>query len=96
MEFIEFSLDGSVWSLVRLKVVVIISYFGKFWAVSIECVNICKFWKGDVAGRFECSMLSCASKAPRALTGFLASTAHPPQACGRTLRRNSVRCVSNY
>lgn len=61
-------------------------------SVSIECVNICKFWKGDVAGRFECSMLSCASKAPRALTGFLASTAHPPQACGRTLRRNSVRC----
>lgn len=61
-------------------------------SVSIECVNICKFWKGDVAGRFDCSMLSCASKAPRVLTGFLASTAHPPQACGRTVRRNNIRC----
>ncbi|KAL1550264.1 putative GTP diphosphokinase rsh1, chloroplastic [Salvia divinorum] len=61
-------------------------------SVSIECVNICKLRKGDVAGRFDCSMLSCASKAPRVLTGFLASTAHPPQACGRIVSRSSIRC----
>ncbi|PIN08766.1 GTP diphosphokinase [Handroanthus impetiginosus] len=61
-------------------------------SVSIECVNICKFWKGDVSGKYDCSMLSCASKAPRALTGFLASTAHSSQACGRIVGRNSVRC----
>ncbi|KAG8389517.1 hypothetical protein BUALT_Bualt02G0237600 [Buddleja alternifolia] len=60
-------------------------------SVPIECVNICKFWKGDVSGKYECSMLSCASKAPRALTGFLASTAHPPQPCGRIMRRNRIR-----
>ncbi|KAL8513409.1 hypothetical protein ACS0TY_012754 [Phlomoides rotata] len=60
-------------------------------SVSIECVNICKFWKGDVSGKYDCSMLSCASKAPRVLTGFLASTAHPPQACG-SMTRNCNRC----
>nr|XP_027127431.1 putative GTP diphosphokinase RSH1, chloroplastic [Coffea arabica] len=47
-------------------------------SVPVECVNVCKLWKGsDVSGRYECSVLSCAWKAPRALTGFLASTAHP-------------------
>ena len=46
-------------------------------------MKVCKLQNGDVAGRFDCSMLSCASKAPRVLTGFLASTAHPPQASGR-------------
>ncbi|XP_027162650.1 putative GTP diphosphokinase RSH1, chloroplastic isoform X3 [Coffea eugenioides] len=47
-------------------------------AVPVECVNVCKLWKGsDVSGRYECSVLSCAWKAPRALTGFLASTANP-------------------
>ncbi|KAI3460786.1 hypothetical protein Pfo_017449 [Paulownia fortunei] len=61
-------------------------------SVSVECVNICKFWKGDVSGKYDYGMLSCASKAPRVLTGFLASTAHPPQACGRIMRRNSIRC----
>ncbi|XP_042044476.1 putative GTP diphosphokinase RSH1, chloroplastic isoform X2 [Salvia splendens] len=60
-------------------------------SVSIECVNVCKLQNGDVAGRFDCSMLSCASKAPRVLTGFLASTAHPPQPSGRIVRRNSIR-----
>ncbi|XP_022155276.1 putative GTP diphosphokinase RSH1, chloroplastic isoform X4 [Momordica charantia] len=44
--------------------------------VSLECVNICKFSKGDGSGRYDCSILSCAWKAPRALTGFLASTTH--------------------
>lgn len=47
-------------------------------SVSVECVNICKLWKGHVSGRYDCSVLPCAGKAPRALTGFLASTAHPP------------------
>ncbi|KAK9146983.1 hypothetical protein Sjap_006886 [Stephania japonica] len=43
-------------------------------SVSVECVNLCKLSsKGDG----KCSVLSCAWKAPRVLTGFLASsTAH--------------------
>lgn len=45
-------------------------------AVSVECVNICKFRKGEGSGKYDCSITSCASKAPRALTGFLATTAH--------------------
>nr|GMD60923.1 putative GTP diphosphokinase RSH1, chloroplastic isoform X1 [Ipomoea batatas] len=65
-------------------------------AVSVECVNICKFWNGVVSGRLNCSVLPCASKAPRALTGLLASTAHPPQfwsgSYGRAGRRSSDRC----
>ncbi|KAK4482156.1 hypothetical protein RD792_009297 [Penstemon davidsonii] len=61
-------------------------------SVSIECVNICKFRKGDGSGKYDCSMLPCASKAPRVLSGFLATTAHPPQACGRIVRRNCIQC----
>ncbi|XP_022854695.1 putative GTP diphosphokinase RSH1, chloroplastic [Olea europaea var. sylvestris] len=61
-------------------------------SVSVECLNIFKFWKGDVSGKYDCSVLSCASKAPRALTGFLASTAHPSHHCGRTARRNHISC----
>ncbi|GMN37926.1 hypothetical protein TIFTF001_007219 [Ficus carica] len=48
-------------------------------SVSLECVSICKLAKGDGSGRYDCNILSCAWKAPRVLTGFLASTAHPPQ-----------------
>ncbi|KAI3449450.1 hypothetical protein Pfo_006115 [Paulownia fortunei] len=68
-------------------------------SVSIGSVNICESWKGDVSGKYDCSILSCASKAPRALTGFLASTARPPQARGRIVRRNHIpyRCeVHNW
>ncbi|XP_059625639.1 putative GTP diphosphokinase RSH1, chloroplastic [Cornus florida] len=65
-------------------------------SVPVECVNICKLFKGDGSGRYDCSVLSCAWKAPRALTGFLASTAHPPQCStprnGRSGRRSRVRC----
>ncbi|KAK7259280.1 hypothetical protein RIF29_24882 [Crotalaria pallida] len=61
-------------------------------SVSIECVNACKLWRGDGSGRYDCSLLSCAWKAPRVLTGFLASTAHPDQfpslSNGRNGRRN--------
>ena len=68
------------------------------FAVSVECVNICKFSIGDGSGRYDCSVLSCAWKAPRALTGFLASTAHPSQCStspyGRTRRRSHITCVS--
>ncbi|XP_045796946.1 putative GTP diphosphokinase RSH1, chloroplastic isoform X1 [Trifolium pratense] len=46
-------------------------------SVSLECVNVCNFWRGDGNGRYDCNFLSCASKAPRVLTGFLATTAHP-------------------
>jgi len=45
-------------------------------ASSLECVSSCRAtsWKGG--GRpYECSVLSCAWNAPRALTGALASTA---------------------
>ncbi|KAG5221872.1 GTP diphosphokinase RSH [Salix suchowensis] len=65
--------------------------------VPVECLNVCKLLsKGDGSGRFECSVLSCAWKAPRVLTGFLASTAHPsPQCssflCGRNGRRNQFK-----
>ncbi|XP_071742582.1 putative GTP diphosphokinase RSH1, chloroplastic [Rutidosis leptorrhynchoides] len=45
-------------------------------SVPVECVNMCKFFKGDGSGRYDCSAISCAWKAPRALTGFLASTTH--------------------
>lgn len=61
-------------------------------SVSVECLNTFKFWKGDVSGKYDCSVLSCASKAPRALTGFLASTAHPSLQCGRAARRNHISC----
>ncbi|XP_057508415.1 putative GTP diphosphokinase RSH1, chloroplastic [Actinidia eriantha] len=65
-------------------------------SVSVECVNICKFSIGDGSGRYDCSVLSCAWKAPRVLTGFLASTAHPSQCStstyGRTRRRNHSTC----
>ncbi|KAJ9171782.1 hypothetical protein P3X46_015098 [Hevea brasiliensis] len=64
-------------------------------SVSLECVNICKLSKGDGSGRYDCSVLSCAWKAPRILTGFLASTAHPPQSSsflsGRNGRRNQFK-----
>ncbi|KZV21563.1 hypothetical protein F511_11056 [Dorcoceras hygrometricum] len=66
---------------------------GSSMAVSVECVNVCKFWKGDVSGKYDCSMLSCASKTPRTLTGFLASTAHPPQASGKIVKRNRILCI---
>ncbi|KAI9080253.1 hypothetical protein K1719_037647 [Acacia pycnantha] len=66
-------------------------------SVSLECVNACKFFRGEGSGRYDCSVLSCASKAPRVLTGYLASTAHPQQSslsCGRNGRRNryNFRC----
>lgn len=68
--------------------------------VSLECVNVCnKLWKGDGSGRYDCSILSCAWKAPRVLTGFLASTAHPPQCSSshnaRTGRKTRINFVSS-
>nr|CAB3495997.1 unnamed protein product [Digitaria exilis] len=76
-------------------------------ASSLECVSSCRAgsWKGG--GRpYECSVLSCAWNAPRALTGALASTAQcsscgHAEAGGGWRRRgrsrrsnNSVRSVS--
>lgn len=43
-------------------------------SVSVECVNLCKLSKGDGVGKYECSVMSCAWKAPRVFTGFLATT----------------------
>ncbi|KAF3562789.1 hypothetical protein DY000_02010867 [Brassica cretica] len=64
-------------------------------SVSVECVNICNLTKGDGNVRSDCNALSCAWKAPRALTGFLASTAHPPVCslylCGRSGRKSRVK-----
>ncbi|KAF5732629.1 hypothetical protein HS088_TW17G00159 [Tripterygium wilfordii] len=59
-------------------------------SVSVECVNVCNLTKGDGIGS-GCSMISCAWKAPRALTGFLASTAHPPQCWSFSSRQNRRR-----
>ncbi|KAL5561405.1 hypothetical protein UlMin_031152 [Ulmus minor] len=70
-------------------------------SVPLECVNVCKLSKGDGSGRYDCNILSCAWKAPRVLTGFLASTAHSPQSSilsyGRSGRRTraSLRCESS-
>ncbi|KAJ8749662.1 hypothetical protein K2173_026311 [Erythroxylum novogranatense] len=67
-------------------------------AVSVECVSICKLSQGDGGGRYDCNALSCAWKAPRVLTGLLASTAHPthssPLVCVLNRRRNGFnhRC----
>lgn len=79
-------------------------FFGDFegliedFAVSVECVNICKFSKGDGSVRHDCSVLSCAWKAPRVLSGFLASTAHSPQcslsSCAGSGGRNRIKYVS--
>ncbi|KAK8282830.1 hypothetical protein V6Z12_D08G052700 [Gossypium hirsutum] len=69
--------------------------FAPSLSVSVECVNICKFTKGEGSGRYDCSMLSCAWKAPRVLTGFLASTANPshssPFGYARHGRRNRIK-----
>ncbi|KAF3436480.1 hypothetical protein FNV43_RR23572 [Rhamnella rubrinervis] len=65
-------------------------------SVSLECVNICKLSKGDGSGRYDCSILSCAWKAPRVLTGFLASTAHPPQCSSSSNARNGRKTRINY
>ncbi|GMH20451.1 hypothetical protein Nepgr_022292 [Nepenthes gracilis] len=43
-------------------------------SVSVECVSICRLWGGDGSWRYDCNVLSCAWKAPRTLTGSLAST----------------------
>lgn len=62
-------------------------------AVSVQCVNLGKLSKGEgSSGMYECSALSCAWKAPRVLTGSLASTPLPQcsssQCEGRRLRSN--------
>ncbi|CAI9774299.1 unnamed protein product [Fraxinus pennsylvanica] len=58
---------------------------------SVEGVNMGKFWKGYLSGRYDYSVLSCASKAPRTLSVFLASTAQPPQARVRASKRICIR-----
>ncbi|KDP28195.1 hypothetical protein JCGZ_13966 [Jatropha curcas] len=61
-------------------------------SVSLEFVNVCKLSKADGNGRYDCSVLSCAWKAPRILTGFLATTASSSQystlLSGQNGRRN--------
>ncbi|KAI4349689.1 hypothetical protein L6164_010251 [Bauhinia variegata] len=66
-------------------------------SIPLECVNLCKLSRGDGSGRYDCSVISCAWKVPRVLTGFLASTAHSPQcpslSYGRNGRRNRCKFV---
>lgn len=89
-----------IWSL--LNCLFVLGGFDLFvycFLVSLECVNICKLPKGDGNGRYDCNILSCAWKAPRVLTGFLASTAHPPTcsllSCARNGRRTRINLVSS-
>ncbi|XP_057722028.1 putative GTP diphosphokinase RSH1, chloroplastic isoform X1 [Arachis stenosperma] len=65
-------------------------------SVSLECVNVCKQWRWEGGGRYDCNLLSCAWKAPRVLTGFLASTAHPHQSLSTSRRRNGRRNRYNF
>ncbi|KAJ1412596.1 TGS-like [Sesbania bispinosa] len=65
-------------------------------SVSLECVNVCNLWRGDGSGRYDCSLLSCAWKAPRVLTGFLASTAHPHHSSSTLNGRNGRRNRYNF
>ncbi|CAA7398414.1 unnamed protein product [Spirodela intermedia] len=47
-------------------------------SVSVECLKVRRLSSGNGGGgRYECSVISCAWKAPRTLTGFLASTTQP-------------------
>lgn len=61
-------------------------------SVSVECLNLCKLSKGGdgSGGWYECSVLSCAWKAPRVLSGFLASTTQPQ--CSSHDRVGGRRC----
>ncbi|KAJ8497826.1 hypothetical protein OPV22_008378 [Ensete ventricosum] len=58
-------------------------------SVSVECANLCKLYKGEGGGWYECSVLSCAWKAPRVLTGSLASTTLPR--CSAHRRDEKIR-----
>jgi GTP pyrophosphokinase len=62
-----------------------------FLSVSFEAVNACKVIKLDTGSRSECSILSCAWKAPRALSGSFASTtqSRPSSADGDGLRKST-------
>ncbi|KAJ0453627.1 putative GTP diphosphokinase [Helianthus annuus] len=69
-----------------------------FLSVSLECVSVCKYPKADGSGsgsgsgRYDCSSVTCVWKAPRVLTGSLASTAN-----GQSERRirHAHRCEAS-
>ncbi|XVF72666.1 hypothetical protein PTKIN_Ptkin12aG0138300 [Pterospermum kingtungense] len=65
--------------------------FAPSLSVSVECANTCKLSKGEGSGRYDCSVLSCAWRAPRVLTGFLASTANPSYSSSSTYARHRRR-----
>ncbi|XP_021763215.1 putative GTP diphosphokinase RSH1, chloroplastic [Chenopodium quinoa] len=61
-------------------------------SISVECVSVCKLklWRGEGSnGRFYCSVVSCAWKAPRALTGSLASTTQSSSSLSSSSSPNS-------
>ncbi|KAF7804880.1 putative GTP diphosphokinase RSH1, chloroplastic isoform X1 [Senna tora] len=64
--------------------------------VTLECVNACKLSRGDGSGKYDCNVLSCAWKAPRVLTGFLASTTHSPHSSSSSYGRNGRRNLYNF
>uniref|UniRef100_A0A2P2MT57 Putative GTP diphosphokinase RSH1, chloroplastic n=1 Tax=Rhizophora mucronata TaxID=61149 RepID=A0A2P2MT57_RHIMU len=65
-------------------------------SVWVECVNIWKLPQGDGGGRHDCNVLSCAWKAPRVLTGLLASTACPAKFSSSLYVRNGRRNRFSY
>nr|XP_043635587.1 putative GTP diphosphokinase RSH1, chloroplastic isoform X2 [Erigeron canadensis] len=76
-----------------------------FLSAYVECVKLCKYTKGGGSGtgKGDCSPISCAWKAPRALTGLLASTASSSAFYyekriwrGDRRRRWAVGCSSSF
>ncbi|KAJ0651058.1 hypothetical protein HanOQP8_Chr15g0556911 [Helianthus annuus] len=69
-----------------------------FLSVSLECVSVCKYPKADGSGsgsgRYDCSSVTCAWKAPRVLTGSLASTANGQSE--RRIRHANVMLTLSY
>ncbi|GAB2281768.1 Putative GTP diphosphokinase rsh1, chloroplastic [Dionaea muscipula] len=74
-------------------------------AVSVECVSICHLSRGGGSGagggmaswRHDCSAISCAWKAPRALTGSLATTTQTSScSCSFFYRKNRRRDRSMF
>ncbi|CAO2824366.1 unnamed protein product [Amaranthus hypochondriacus] len=63
-------------------------------SVSVECVSVCKLKISRGEGRYDCSVFSCAWKAPRTLTGSLASTTQSSSSCYsfRRFNRRVYRC----
>ncbi|KAG0501084.1 hypothetical protein HPP92_001156 [Vanilla planifolia] len=60
--------------------------------VPVECVSLCALSKVESGGKYECSVQSCAWKAPRVLTGSLASTPLPQCSNHQSLQPSRRAC----